>query len=267
MATAVARIRSIQSRMEALQPRRSQAQTASAVSANVRRSAQPSVSAPNQPNFGNLLQAEISRYGTRSLSGSSEREDGSLFGSGGLSSLLGLGQLLNGVGGTADSFGLPAGFTSQPTSNLASLFNSNASLPRIAGNSVYKYNPFRDVEVTSPFGHRSLLGQAEEHRGTDFAVCEGTPLPAIGPGQVIRVGEDPVFGREVVFRLDSGEVIQYAHLTSESPYLVAEGQRVRVGEIVAISGDTGRSTGPHVHVSVQIADRYVDAQEFLAGLP
>ena len=181
MAGAFARMRTIQLRMAALQPRRLQLRSATTVSANVRRATPPSVAAPNAPNFGNLLQAEIARNATQTLSGSGDRDDDSGSGTSVLNSLLGFGQLLNGTGGTATSVGLPAGFTSQPTTNLAGLLNSNAFLPRIAGDAVYKYNPFRDVEVTAPFGPRSLMGQDEDHRGTDFAVKEGTPLPVIGP--------------------------------------------------------------------------------------
>ena len=131
----------------------------------------------------------------------------------------------------------------------------------------FKYNPFRDLEVTSPYGPREFGGVTEQHYGVDVAVPVGTPLPAIGAGRIVSVGEDGLFGRHVVYELDSGEVIRYAHMKANAPFLVTEGQRIAPGQTVGISGDTGRSTGPHVHVSVQVGGKYVDPETFLWQLP
>ena len=136
----------------------------------------------------------------------------------------------DGSGGILNLGSLTAGNGLQPNSLLNNILSSNSLLQRTGVATAYKYNSFRDLEVTSPFGERNLVGRNEDHRGTDYAVKEGTPLPAVGSGQIIRVGEDPVFGRKVVYGLDSGEVIQYAHLTSELPFLVTVGQRVNAGD-------------------------------------
>ncbi len=267
MTAAFARIRSIQSRLAALQPRTARPEALTEVATNLRRPSPPSVAARNAVNFGDLLQAEVSRYATQSLSQSDSSDRRSSLGTGGLASLLGLTAFSNGSGGISNLGSLTAGNGFQPNSLLSNILSSNSLLQRTAVATPQKYNPFRDLEVTSPFGERNLMGGNEDHRGTDYAVKEGTPLPAVGSGEIIRVGEDSVFGREVVYRLDSGEVIQYAHLTSELPFLVTKGQRVNAGDTIGISGATGRSTGPHVHVSVQIAGRYVDSHTFLQGLP
>ena len=149
-------------------------------------------------------------------------------------------------------------------------------LPRLDGNggaavipfgANFKYNPFRDLEVTSPFGPRELGGVAEQHNGLDLALPVGTPLPSIGSGRVVSAGEDGVFGRNVVYQLDTGEVIRYAHMKADAPFPVTEGQRITPGQTVGISGNTGRSSGPHLHVSVQVGGEYVDPRSFLWELP
>jgi len=268
MAATFARIRTIRSRIAALQPRQPKPMVAMSIHSNVHGSTPDSVNRASA-DFGRLLQGQMMREATHTLSDSSNPSRGNMATNTGnveLSTLLGFGQLLSGTNSTTTAFGLPDGFARQPTTQLTGLLElSNGMLPRIT-HSPQKYNPFRDVEVTSPFGDRVFNGVAENHRGVDFAVKEGTLLPSVGSGQILRVGESTVFGREVVLRLDSGEVIQYGHLSSKAPFLVKEGQRVGIGEIIAMSGNTGRSTGPHVHVSVQIADRYIDPEEFLSKL-
>ena len=141
---------------------------------------------------------------------------------------------------------------------------SGAVLPYGAG---FKYNPFRDLKITSKFGPREFGGVSEDHKGLDLALPVGTPLPAFGAGRITEVAEDGVFGRYVTYQLDSGEVIRYAHMKADAPFMVAEGQRIVPGQTVGISGNTGRSTGPHLHVSVQVGGNYVDPQPFLWQLP
>ncbi len=124
---------------------------------------------------------------------------------------------------------------------------SGTVLPYGAG---FKYNFFRDLEVTSPFGPREFSGVTEKHKGLDLALPLGTLLPAIGAGRITEVAEDDVFGRYVTCQLDSGEVIRYAHSKSDAPLLVTDGQRISSGQTVGMSGNSGRSTGPHLHISV-----------------
>ncbi len=136
----------------------------------------------------------------------------------------------------------------------------------------YRYNPFRDLEVTSDFGERPVgdtEGEVEFHGGTDYAVREGTPLPAIGGGIVTRVDSTGTgaLGRNVEYRLDTGEVVTYGHLTDAAPIPVVSGQRVGPGQIVGISGNTGASSGPHVHVEIQLNGGRVDPRQYLSLLP
>ncbi|TGA98761.1 M23 family metallopeptidase [Streptomyces palmae] len=89
---------------------------------------------------------------------------------------------------------------------------------------------------------------AHRHTGQDFAVPVGTPVRAVGRGEVVSVECRGPFGMSVVLRHPDGAHTQYAHL---STVLVAPGDRVRAGEWVALSGDTGNSTGPHLHFEVR----------------
>lgn len=144
---------------------------------------------------------------------------------------LGLGSIaLTGVTGS-----LPLGLG-------ATLPYGSAAIPGLGGFGLnlanYRYNPFRDLEVSSPFGDRAVGGGPDVthfHAGAYYVVSEGTPLPAIGSG-IVTTGDqqdDGPLGRSVTYRLDTGEVMTCGHLTYQAPVSVVAGQRV------GISGNTG----------------------------
>lgn len=110
--------------------------------------------------------------------------------------------------------------------------------------------------MSSPFGEREINGAKEFHKGIDFAVPVGTPVYAMVTGPIFRTGfEDPNtkakgLGLRVwqeFLDLASGKTFYcwYGHL---SEIFVEEGQLVEVGQPIGLSGNTGRSTGPHLHV-------------------
>ncbi|MEW6016508.1 MAG: M23 family metallopeptidase [Pseudomonadota bacterium] len=100
---------------------------------------------------------------------------------------------------------------------------------------------------SSPFGWRVLDGKKQFHSGTDFPVAEGTEVVAALPGTVHIAGEDPEgFGQYLVIAHEGGLFTLYAHL---SEILTAAG-KVEEGQPVARSGNTGRSTGPHLHFAL-----------------
>jgi murein DD-endopeptidase MepM/ murein hydrolase activator NlpD len=86
-----------------------------------------------------------------------------------------------------------------------------------------------------------------DHPGLDIAIASDSYIRASGAGRVLRLGEDPLYGRFVV--LDHGEGYQtvYAHA---SLILVERGQVVRRKEVIALSGSTGQSTAPHLHFEI-----------------
>jgi hypothetical protein len=117
------------------------------------------------------------------------------------------------------------------------------------------------TELTSPFGMRThpTLGGERLHTGLDLSVPEGTPIVATGPGVVVRAGFTAVNGRFVVIDHGFGVTTAYLH---NSRVLVSEGQRVAAGDFVAESGNTGRSTGPHLHYQLELERQPVDPLYF-----
>ncbi|MER7397362.1 M23 family metallopeptidase, partial [Streptomyces sp. NPDC000151] len=89
---------------------------------------------------------------------------------------------------------------------------------------------------------------AHRHTGQDFAVPVGTPVRSVGRGRVTAVECGGPFGISVLVRHGAHTYTQYAHL---SAVLVRPGQRVRPGQPIALSGNTGNSTGPHLHFEVR----------------
>lgn len=100
--------------------------------------------------------------------------------------------------------------------------------------------------VTSQFGYRTdpIRGGTGFHTGIDIAAEQGTPLYALYGGTVIRAGWDASYGRYVVLQCGDLE-LWYAHC---SVLCVSDGQSVTAGQQVAAVGNTGDSTGPHVHL-------------------
>lgn len=105
--------------------------------------------------------------------------------------------------------------------------------------------------VSSPFGYRisPFTGQREFHKGLDISGRVGTPIYAPAKGTVTFAGVDRGYGKSIILNHGSGIVTRYAHL---SRIAVKKGQTVTRGELVGKLGNTGRSTGPHLHYEVQI---------------
>lgn len=106
------------------------------------------------------------------------------------------------------------------------------------------------VEISSPFGYRvhPVLKYARFHSGIDFHVKAGNPVFATGDGVIesieINLGG---YGRQVVINHGFGYKTRYAHLSS---IFVTEGMNVKRGDRIALSGNTGLSSGPHLHYEV-----------------
>lgn len=115
------------------------------------------------------------------------------------------------------------------------------------------------ARISSPFNlnrRHPITGRISPHKGTDFAVRVGTPVLSTADGVVELVGNHPLAGRYLVLRMDNGYKTRYLHLSQP---LVKKGERVSMGEKIALSGNTGRSTGPHLHYEVMVNNRQVDA--------
>ena len=97
--------------------------------------------------------------------------------------------------------------------------------------------------LTSPFGWR----WGKIHTGQDMACPVGSPVRAIADGVVIFAGWDWAFGYKVELRHSDGTVSWYAH---NSRLKVSEGDVVATGQVISLSGNTGHSTGPHLHLEI-----------------
>jgi murein DD-endopeptidase MepM/ murein hydrolase activator NlpD len=98
-------------------------------------------------------------------------------------------------------------------------------------------------------------GMEGEHPGLDVAVATDSYIRASGGGTVVDVGEDAVYGRFVVIDHGEGYATLYGHASTT---LVSLGQAVRERQVIALSGSTGRSTGPHLHFEVLVEGEPVD---------
>jgi murein DD-endopeptidase MepM/ murein hydrolase activator NlpD len=123
-------------------------------------------------------------------------------------------------------------------------------------------NPAPGRRISSSFGKRRdpILKRSAFHSGIDFALPSGTPVRATGAGKVIRAGRNGGYGNMVEIRHANGLTTRYAHM---SRILVKTGQKISAGAIVGKSGNTGRSTGPHLHYEVRQNDRAVNPMTYV----
>ena len=121
-----------------------------------------------------------------------------------------------------------------------------------------------DGVITSACGERTnpILGQKENHNGVDIAVAEGTEVVAVKSGKVTEVRNSATYGKLLKYETADGYTVMYAHL---SKVLVKEGDRIIQGQKVAESGNTGLSTGPHLHYSLWKGETLLDPMEYLSA--
>ena len=116
--------------------------------------------------------------------------------------------------------------------------------------------------ITSDFGWRihPIYGIRRLHAGTDFGVDEGTPVHAADGGVVVEAGWVSGYGYTVIIDHGNGMSTLYAH---NSDVAVSPGQTVSKGQVVSYSGNTGGSTGPHLHFEVRINGEPTDPMGYL----
>ena len=119
--------------------------------------------------------------------------------------------------------------------------------------------PLDGARITSGFGmrHHPVLGFTRMHQGVDFAAPVGTPVVAAADGTVVAVGPRNAYGRTVELRHPGGTETLYAHLSSFAPGL-APGKRVRQGQLIGRVGNSGVSSGPHLHYEISQGGRPVN---------
>jgi len=119
-----------------------------------------------------------------------------------------------------------------------------------------------DGWISSRFGYRvsPFTERRELHKGIDIANHTGTPIHATAGGKIAFAGNKGAMGKVMKIDHGNGLVTRYAHL---SKILKEKGASVKRGDIIALMGSTGRSTGPHVHYEVRLNGAAVDPAKYI----
>lgn len=118
-------------------------------------------------------------------------------------------------------------------------------------------------KITSDFGKRQdpVSGDDSKHFGIDISAPLNSQITACGDGTVIKAEENSYYGSFVMLDHGNGLTSLYGHLTS---YSVAVGDSVKKGEIIGLSGDSGRTTGPHLHFEVRKENEPVNPADYIS---
>ncbi|MFC9294486.1 M23 family metallopeptidase [Streptomyces sp. NPDC057011] len=120
--------------------------------------------------------------------------------------------------------------------------------------------PVEKYTLSATFGKGGSMW-SHKHSGQDFAVPTGTPVHAAAAGVVVKAGpngggDGPAYGNAIVIKHANNTYSQYAHL---SRIQVKIGQKVSVEQQIALSGNTGNSSGPHLHFEIRTTPNYGSA--------
>lgn len=128
------------------------------------------------------------------------------------------------------------------------------------------FEPPTQTETSGVFGTSRFVNgkQTSQHKGLDFHASIGTPVHATNAGKVILARPLYYEGNCVMLDHGQGLVTIYMHL---SEFKVKEGEDVKAGQLIALSGGTGRSTGPHLHFAVRWHNEYLNPATLLALHP
>ena len=120
--------------------------------------------------------------------------------------------------------------------------------------------PSEKSKITSVFGKREdpISGNADIHSGIDIALPSGSKIIAAWPGKVLETGFDEIYGNFVLIEHSDGFYTKYCHLSKID---VMENDFVNVEEKIGEAGNTGRSTGSHLHFEVIIEGTNIDPME------
>ena len=136
-----------------------------------------------------------------------------------------------------------------------------------AGNGMLTVRPIASsARMSSVFGYRihPVTGKSQFHKGMDFAAPIGTPIYATGNGVVTFSGWGTGYGRYVEVDHGNGTVTRYAHTSAN---YVNVGDTVYANQQIAAVGNTGRSTGAHLHYEVRQNGQAINPQTYLAMAP
>ncbi|MFE1796358.1 M23 family metallopeptidase [Streptomyces sp. NPDC059517] len=142
-----------------------------------------------------------------------------------------------------------------------------AAKPAAAKTASSWVDPVKKYKLSASFAQAGNLWSST-HSGQDFAVSSGTQVVAAHGGTVVKTGgngagDGPAYGNAVVIKHSNGTYSQYAHLSRVD---VKPGQVVKTGQRIALSGNTGNSSGPHLHFEIRTTANYGSAVDPVAFL-
>ncbi|MFC6668890.1 M23 family metallopeptidase [Marinobacterium aestuariivivens] len=164
------------------------------------------------------------------------------------------------LGGLESMLGLPASDTYTP--QRAEALKATAAQRLFLLHSIPNGVPIQGTRISDRFGMRThpVTRKKDMHNGIDFAASRGTPVYATADGIVEFSGRQSGFGKLVILQHNFGFKTYYAHLDKLS---VKAGELVAKGDLIAHSGNSGRSTGPHLHYEVRRLYSAIDPAPFL----
>lgn len=120
-----------------------------------------------------------------------------------------------------------------------------------------------DSKITSDFGKARVYNGSLKsyHGGTDFRAAVGVPIIAANDGKVVLVQDRFYSGQSIVIDHGQGVYTCYFHM---SKFHVKESQEVKKGDVIGLSGSSGRVSGPHLHFGVRVGGEQVDPLHFIA---
>lgn len=121
--------------------------------------------------------------------------------------------------------------------------------------------PVSNGTITDVFGSRNnpVTGKSENHKGIDIGVATNSEAKAVKSGVVIDTGYSNSYGNWVKYKTYDNYVIMYAHLTSVA---VEKNQKIKQGQVLAHTGSTGNSTGPHLHYEIMKDNQYLNPYDY-----
>lgn len=184
----------------------------------------------------------------------------------------GLGALLALGAGTTAAFADEAPSTLSASAEVAAVqaqaeAQAKAAAAAAAAKTALWAKPVESYTLSATFGKGGSMW-AHKHSGQDFAVPTGTKVKAAGVGTVVKAGpngggDGPAYGNAIVIKHANNTYSQYAHL---SKIQVKIGQKVSAGQQIALSGNTGNSSGPHLHFEIRTTPNYGSAVNPVAFL-
>ncbi|WP_149184409.1 M23 family metallopeptidase [Streptomyces sp. TRM49041] len=160
----------------------------------------------------------------------------------------------------AQAAAVKAAAAKQAAAKKAAAAKAAAAKKAAAKKAVSWVKPVTGYKLTASFAQGGGMW-TNKHSGQDFAVPVGTPVKAAHSGVVVKAGpngggDGPAYGNAVVLKHPNGTYSQYAHLSKIN---VKVGAKVKTGQVIARSGNTGNSSGPHLHFEIRTSPNYGSA--------